>query len=180
MGWLRVIKGTIWCPIWPPRIKIAIWLFRVPILGQGVARSQLGAKVPKLHQNVGTCMGLVGQLLSQNWCSQTNMLGTPPLKPCFGVSKSSVSNVSKSSVSNVSNVSRTCLCTLSFQKRQKTLETLETCHPLQHFESNYFSCPNNHLLSALLIVESVHSIPVAGTYAGSLLWGNSSYPLDKF
>ena len=31
------------------------------------------------------------------------------------------------------------------------------------------SCPNNNLLSALLIVESVHSIPVAGTYAGSLL-----------
>ena len=26
----------------------------------------VGAEVPKLHQNVGTCMGLVGQLLSQN------------------------------------------------------------------------------------------------------------------
>ena len=50
--------------IWAP--GIAIWLFRVPILGRGVARSQLGAKVPKLHQNVVTCMGLVGQLLSQN------------------------------------------------------------------------------------------------------------------
>ena len=50
--------------IWAP--EIAIWLFRVPILGRGVARSQLGAKVPKLHQNVVTCMGLVGQLLSQN------------------------------------------------------------------------------------------------------------------
>ena len=78
MGWLRVIKGTIWCPIWPPIIKIAIWLLRVPILGRGVVRSQLGAKVPKLHQNVGTCMGLVGQLLSQNWCCRTNMFGTPP------------------------------------------------------------------------------------------------------
>ena len=32
----------------------------------GVARSRLGAEVPKLHQNVGTCTGLVGQLLSQN------------------------------------------------------------------------------------------------------------------
>ena len=50
--------------IWAP--GIAIWLFQAPILGRGVARSRLGAEVPKLHQNVGTCMGLVGQLLSQN------------------------------------------------------------------------------------------------------------------
>ena len=48
--------------IWAP--GIAIW--QAPILGRGVARSRLGAEVPKLHQNVGTCMGLVGQLLSQN------------------------------------------------------------------------------------------------------------------
>ena len=50
--------------IWAP--GIAIWLFQAPILGRGVAQSRLGAEVPKLHQNVGTCMGLVGQLLSQN------------------------------------------------------------------------------------------------------------------
>ena len=50
--------------IWAP--GIAIWLFQVPILGRGVARSRLGAEVPKLHQNVGTCIGFVGQLLSQN------------------------------------------------------------------------------------------------------------------
>ena len=36
--------------------KIAIWLFQAPILGRGVARSRLGAEVPKLHQNVGTCI----------------------------------------------------------------------------------------------------------------------------
>ena len=85
MGWLRVIKGTIWCPIRPPKIKIAIWLFRVSILGRGAAWSRLGAKVPKLHQNVGTCMGLVGQLLSQNWCSQKMMLGTPPPPPPLNI-----------------------------------------------------------------------------------------------
>ena len=52
--------ALIWAPI------IAIWLFQAPVLRRGVARSRLGAEVPKLHQNVGTCMGLVGQLLSQN------------------------------------------------------------------------------------------------------------------
>ena len=41
-------------------------IWAAPILGRGVARSRFGAKVPKFHQNVGTCMGLVGQLLSQN------------------------------------------------------------------------------------------------------------------
>ena len=39
---------------------------RPALIGRGVARSRLGAEVPKLHQNVGTCMGLVGQPLSQN------------------------------------------------------------------------------------------------------------------
>ena len=34
--------------------------------GRGSEPVALSAKVPKLHQNVGTCMGLVGQLLSQN------------------------------------------------------------------------------------------------------------------
>ena len=53
----------------------------IKILGRGVAWSRLGADVPKLHQNVGTCMGLVGQVLSQNWCSQKNMLVTPPPPP---------------------------------------------------------------------------------------------------
>ena len=53
------------------------------------------------------------------------------------------------------------------EKREVELEL--SSFNVEHFESNYFSCPNNHLLNALLIVESVHSIPVAGTYAGSLL-----------
>ena len=45
----------------------------------GRGSEPVGRQGPELHQNVGTCMGLVGQLLSQNWCSQKNMLGTPPL-----------------------------------------------------------------------------------------------------
>ena len=53
--------------IWAPIIAIYMAIPGARIkAARGVARSRLSAEVPKLHQNVGTCMGLVGQLLSQN------------------------------------------------------------------------------------------------------------------
>ena len=81
MGWIRVVRGTVWCPICPSRTIWGKWLFYAQFVGgawlrDGRARGRWG---PRTSSKVfpiirGTCGAQ-----SSNLILQKNLPWTPPL-----------------------------------------------------------------------------------------------------